>query len=71
MGHGVVKSSGIEGEMADAVSGKKSSPVLIAAAWAIVVLPTLWGLNYTVQNALKIFAKPVASVSAPAAAPAK
>jgi hypothetical protein len=42
---------------------KKSSPVLIAAAWVIVVLPTLWGLNYTVQNALKIFTKP-----APAAA---
>jgi len=38
---------------------KKSSPVLIAAAWVIVVLPTLWGLNYTVQNALKIFTKPV------------
>jgi hypothetical protein len=37
---------------------KKSSPILIAAAWVIVVLPTLWGLNYTVQNALKIFAKP-------------
>jgi hypothetical protein len=35
---------------------KKSSPILIALAWAIVVIPTAWGFNYTVQNALKIFA---------------
>ncbi len=40
--------------------GKKSPPILIAIAWVIVVLPTLWGLNYTVRNALKIFAKPAA-----------
>ena len=46
--------------MADTAT--KSSPLLIAAAWAIVVLPTAWGLNYTVQSALKIFSK------APAAA---
>ncbi len=41
------------------MAATKSSPLLIAAAWAIVVLPTAWGLNYTVQNALKIFAKPI------------
>jgi hypothetical protein len=40
--------------MADTV--KKSSPILIAVAWAVVLIPTAWGLNYTVQNALKIFA---------------
>jgi hypothetical protein len=40
---------------------KKSSPLLIAAAWAIVIIPTAWGLNYTVRNALKIF-----TASAPA-----
>jgi hypothetical protein len=34
---------------------KKSSPALILAAWLVVVLPTTWGLTYTVQNALKIF----------------
>ncbi len=50
--------------MADVVFEKKSSPLLIAVAWAIVVLPTAWGLNYTIQNALKIFAKP-AAVAAP------
>jgi len=44
--------------MADLSASKKSSPILIAAAWAIVVLPTAWGLNYTIQNALKIFAGP-------------
>ena len=36
---------------------KNSSPVMIALAWIIVVVPTLWGLTYTVQNALKIFTK--------------
>jgi hypothetical protein len=56
--------------MAEVVSVKKSSPVLIAAAWVIVVLPTLWGLNYTVQNALKIFAKPTAGI-VPTVTPAK
>jgi len=56
--------------MTEVVSAKKSSPVLIAVAWVIVVVPTLWGLNYTVQNAMKIFAKP-APVSVPAATPAK
>jgi hypothetical protein len=43
---------------------KKSSPILVAAAWAVVVLPTAWGLNYTVQNALKIFPKPAATAPA-------
>jgi hypothetical protein len=46
---------------------KKSSALLIAAAWAVVVLPTAWGLNYTVQNALKIFAKPSTTTHMPAA----
>jgi hypothetical protein len=36
---------------------KKSSPLLIAAAWAIVIIPTAWGLNYTIQSAMKIFTK--------------
>jgi len=46
---------------------KKSSPLLIALAWLIVLVPTAWGLNYTVQNAMKLF-----TASAPAAAaPAK
>lgn len=45
------------------VAAKKSSPLLIAAAWIIVIIPTAWGLNYTVRNAVKIF------TPAPAAAP--
>jgi hypothetical protein len=32
-----------------------SSPLLIAAAWLVVLVPTIWGLSYTTQNALKIF----------------
>lgn len=46
-------------------NARQSSSILIAAAWAIVVIPTAWGLNYTVQNALKIFAKSPASTVAP------
>ncbi len=52
-------------------TAKKSSPLLVAAAWAVVVVPTLWGLNYTVQNALKIFTKPVAATTQPAAPDSK
>jgi hypothetical protein len=45
-------------------NGTKSSPLLLAAAWLIVLVPTGWGLTYTVQNALKLFRTP-----APTAAP--
>jgi hypothetical protein len=41
--------------MAETTEVKKSSPLLIAAAWLIVIIPTAWGLDYTVKNALKIF----------------
>ena len=34
---------------------RRSSALAIAVAWLIVVLPTAWGLTYTVENALKIF----------------
>lgn len=34
---------------------RTSSPILIAAAWLLVLVPTGWGLTYTVQNALKLF----------------
>ena len=50
--------------MAD--SEKKSSPVLIAAAWILVLVPTGWGLAYTVQNALKLFTAPPPAAAAPA-----
>jgi len=49
---------------------RKSSPLLIAVSWAVVVLPTAWGLKYTIQNALKIFVKPPAT-SAPVTPTAK
>ncbi|MDP9037855.1 MAG: hypothetical protein M3O02_01115 [Acidobacteriota bacterium] len=42
-----------------------SSPLLVVLAWAIVILPTAWGLNYTVQNALKIFTAPPPATAAP------
>ena len=53
-----------------------SSPLLVALAWLVVVIPAGWGLNYTVQNALKIFTKVTATatpasvtVTAPVSAP--
>jgi hypothetical protein len=51
--------------MADS-SIKKSSPLLIAAAWIIVIIPTAWGLEYTVKNALKIFATSTPTPTPPA-----
>ncbi len=52
---------------------KKSSPVLVAAAWLIVLAPTAWGLTFTVQNALKIFqtAPPAPAAPAPRQLPGK
>ena len=34
----------------------KANPLLVVAAWLVVILPTAWGLSYTVKNALKLFA---------------
>jgi hypothetical protein len=45
---------------------KKSSPLLIAAAWIIVIVPTAWGLKYTVQNAMKLFTASTPAAAAPA-----
>jgi hypothetical protein len=45
---------------------KKSSPLLIAAAWIIVIIPTAWGLEYTVKNALKIFVTSTPTPTPPA-----
>lgn len=36
---------------------KESSPMLIVGAWLLVLLPAAWGLRFTIENALKIFAK--------------
>ncbi len=45
-------------DMKDSVPVRRSSPLLIAAAWLVVLVPTGWGLSYTVRNALKLFAPP-------------
>jgi hypothetical protein len=45
---------------------KKSSPLLIAVAWIIVIVPTAWGLNYTVRNAMKLFTSTTPATAAPA-----
>jgi hypothetical protein len=51
--------------MAQSPTVKKSSPLLIAAAWIIVIVPTAWGLNYTVQNAMKLFTASTPAAAAP------
>ena len=45
---------------------KTSSPILIVLAWAVVILPTAWGFNFTLQNAMKLFTAPSAAPTAPA-----
>ncbi len=52
--------------MAESAYEKKSSPLVVAAAWIIVLVPTAWGLNYTVKNAMKLFTAAPAAVTAPA-----
>ena len=42
----------------------KSQALLVAGAWLIVILPTAWGLSYTVRNALKLF-QPQPTATAP------
>lgn len=50
-----------------AEAGRKSSPVLVAIAWAVVSIPLVWGIYNTSLNAAKLFtATPAAA--APAAA---
>ncbi len=52
---------------------KKSSPILVAAAWIVVIVPAGWGLTYTVQNALKLFGHnppPATAPASPTPAPA-
>jgi hypothetical protein len=52
--------------MAETTAVKKSSPLMIAIAWIIVIVPTAWGLNYTVQNAMKLFTASTPAATAPA-----
>jgi hypothetical protein len=34
---------------------KKTSPLLIALAWAVVGIPWIWGFSQTVQKAVALF----------------
>jgi hypothetical protein len=52
--------------MAESSAVKKSSPLLVALAWLIVIVPTAWGLKYTVQNAMKLFTASTPATTAPA-----
>ncbi len=46
---------------------KKSSPVLILAAWVLVGVPLAWGVYNTLLNSMKLFQAPAANtIVAPA-----
>ena len=47
------------------ITVKKSSPILIAVAWIIVIIPTAWGFRYTLQNAMKLFTSTPAPTESP------
>lgn len=44
---------------------QRSFPAALGLAWALVILPTLWGLTYTVENALKLFRNTAPAITAP------
>ena len=44
---------------------ERSQTLLVAIVWIIVILPTAWGLSYTVKNALKLFHPQPAATAAP------
>jgi hypothetical protein len=46
---------------------KRSSSILVLAAWIFVCIPAAWGLYNTALNAMKLFKStaPVATTSAP------
>lgn len=44
-------------------STRKSSPLLVALAWAVVSIPLVWGIYNTSLNAAKLF------ITTPAVAP--
>jgi hypothetical protein len=46
---------------------KKTSPVLVAAAWAVVSIPLVWGIYNTGLNAAKLFTVGQSAPVAPAA----
>ena len=51
---------------------KKSSPVMILAAWVLVGVPLVWGVYNTILNTKKLFQSPAAPAAAPASsAPTK
>ena len=45
---------------------KRSQALLVAITWLIVILPTAWGLSYTVKNAMKLFRPQPAATASPA-----
>jgi hypothetical protein len=53
--------------MSENTNTKKSSPVMILAAWALVGVPLAWGVYNTLLNSMKLFQAPASSVPASSA----
>ncbi len=53
--------------MSENTSTKKSSPVMILAAWVLVGVPLVWGVYNTFLNTKKLFQAPAASAPASSA----
>jgi hypothetical protein len=41
--------------MPDTPTAKPSSPLAIALAWLVVLIPAAWGIYFTVQRAANLF----------------
>ena len=48
-------------------SEKKSSPLLIAAAWILVLIPLAWGVVQSVVKSLPLFHRPATTTTIPPA----
>ena len=50
---------------------KKSSPVMILAAWVLVGVPLTWGVYNTLLNSMKLFQAPATTAAPASGAPTK
>lgn len=46
-----------------APDGHATSPVTIAIAWIVVILPAAWGITQTIKQSTQLFKNPPAAVT--------
>jgi hypothetical protein len=47
-------------------SERRASPLLVAAAWVVVLIPLGWGVVQSVRKSLPLFGFPAAAAALPA-----